>query len=271
MNWLQQILQSILNLFKNSNDHGVLPTISGGDQVFTPTITMDGNWLPYASKPYETQYYSFGDALDCVSQSGVHLIECLLNYYYKNNLFPIPEMKDLIEKGGYLNDQGYIELSVPYIAKLAGTTKQGLAMDAFWNAVNQYGLVPKKNWNRDNARSWEEYYLDIPTGVKLAGQDFAKIFKWNWKVIANNDWGTPNITQTKEALTHSPIHFATVICTRNSQGIMIYCGKEVYQHARTLIGLDTEQEILDQYSPFLTKSELTYPMACSIVANLSIQ
>ena len=267
------ILQKIINFIKSffSKPTGVLPTVSGGDEVYTPSIAMDGNWLPYLSKPYEGQYYAFGDALDCVSQSGVHTIEAILNYFYKNNLFPQnSEFKALLENNSYINDQGYIELSVPYIARLAGTTHQGLSMDAFWKAVNFWGLVPKKLWNKDNAKSWDEYYADIPLGVKTAGQDFAKIFQWNWQVIQNDVWTSPNLALLREALTHSPIHFAGSLCPRDYAGIMRYCGSKVYKHAQCLYAIDDYQQILNQYAPYLQRSEMLYPIPCAIKASLII-
>ena len=74
----------------------------------------------------------------CVSESGVHCIEAVLNNFYRNNLFPLNgSFKELLEKGGYINANGDIELSVPFIAGLAGTTHQGLAMDTFWEMVNK--------------------------------------------------------------------------------------------------------------------------------------
>lgn len=267
---IKEIIDFIMGLFRKPT--GVLPTTSGGDEVFTPSILMDGNWLSFLSQPYETQYYAFGDAMDCVSQSGVHVIEAILNYYYKNNLFPLnSSFKKLLEEGGYINDLGYIELSVPHIAKLAGTTRKGLAMDAFWNAVNTYGLVPKKLWNKDKAKTWEEYYIDIPQSIQLAGKDFAILFHWNWVVLENNNWGAPNIAKLKSALTHSPIHFAGPLCNRDFAGIMRYCGSKIYQHAQCLYKLDDYQEILNQYSPFLQRSELVFPVPCAIVASLHIE
>lgn len=265
---LGQVIGLLMGLFKKPT--GVLPTITGGDDVLTPTLVLkEDTWANYISKPYEGQYYVFGDALDCVSQSGVHVIEVILNYFYQNKLFPVKEMNDLIEKGGYLNDQGYIELSVPYIARLAGTTKKGLAMDTFWNSVNFWGLVPKKYWNKDNAKTWEEYYADIPLEVKVAGQSFAKIFQWNWKVISNG-FDSPNVSQVKELLKRAPGHFATCLCNRDYAGIFRYCGSKVFQHAMTLYGYDDYQLWLNQYDPYLQKAESVYPLGCLIFASLKI-
>jgi hypothetical protein len=271
-NWLLDILKRLWELFF-PKPTGILPTVSGGDEVFTPSVAMDGNWQTYLSQPFEGQFQHGFDELDCVSQSGVHAIEAVLNYFYKNNLFPSNgSFKELLEKGGYINDQGFVELSVPYIARLAGTTHQGLAMDKFWQTVNTCGLVPKKVWNKDNATTWEEYYADIPVDVKAAGQDFAKIFQWNWKVIKNDAWDAPIIADLKNALYHSPIHFASELGTHDFDGIDRPTGKKTYAHARTIFRVDDYIEILDQYQypSFLHRLSLDFPIACAIVCSLKI-
>lgn len=275
-----KIIQWIISIFKgyfpDASNHGVpqIPVTGNGDEIFTPTINNpSGDWSSYLSRPYEQQIYPFGDALDCVSQSGVHMIEAILNYHYQHSFagFPLADQfVKLLQVGGYVNSQGYIELSVPYIATLAGTTRQGLAMDAFWNAVNTYGLVPKKVWNKDGAKTWDEYYEFPSQAVQLAGQEFAKIFQWNWKVLTNNNWGAPDFTMIREALSHCPLHFAGPLCN-TVNGVMYYCGSQAYQHARVLYAVDNTQEIEDQYPPFLVKSELAFPIPCIIATALKIE
>lgn len=262
-------IQWLISLFKKPSS-GVLPTVSGGsDQVYVPPITMDGNWLPYMTKPYETQYTGF-DQLNCTTKSGMHMVEAILNYFYKNKLFSVPEMYTLLEKGGYLNSNGDIDLSERFTAKMAGTTRNGLAQDKFWQSINRDGFVPKKVWPETGITDWTTYYKKIPADVKAAGARSAKIFQWAWKVIENGNWNAPNLPKIREALTHSPIHFSTCLCNRDYAGVMRYCGSKIYQHAMTLYSVGDYQNILDQYDPFLRKSESSYPMACCIVASLYI-
>lgn len=271
------IIEFILNLVRTligqpKTQNGIiLPKVSGSSEPFVPSVYLEnGDWLPYLTKPYETQYTGF-DQLNCVTKSGMHVVEAILNYCYKEKKFPLPQMYELIEKGGYLNDQGFIDLSERFTAKMAGTTKKGLGMDAFWNSINAHGFVPKKIWPEANITDWDTYYAEIPEDVKKAGLLSKEIFQWVWKVELNNSWITPPMNTIKEVLKTSPIHFATCLCNRDSAGVMRYCGQKIYQHAMTLYQIDDYQEILDQYDPFLRKSEAVYPLGCAIKVALKLQ
>lgn len=263
------LIDFILSLFRKPT--GILPTVTGGDDVFTPSIVMDGNWFPYMSLPYETQYTNF-DQKNCVTKSGMHSVEAILNYFYKNRLFPNQGMYDLIEKGGFLNAQGYIDLSERFTAKMAGTTQAGLAMDKFWESINRDGIVPKSAYSDPTITTWEEYYRPVPQAVIEAGKRAAQIFQWNWKVIKNNEWNAPVIADLKNALYHSPLHFASELGTHDFDGIDRPTGKQVYAHARTIFRVDDFIETLDQYPypDFLHKLSLDFPMACVIVCSLKI-
>lgn len=267
-NIIKEIIEWVFSLFKKPT--GVLPIkVTGSGDVYTPSISMNGNWLPYMTKPYETQYQGF-DQLNCVTKSGMHCIEAVLNYFYKNRLFPIPEMYTLLEKGGFLNANGDVDLSERFTAKMAGTTKQGLGMDDFWASINRDGIVPKTVYPDPVTMTWEEYYKPVPQAVIEAGKRSAKIFQWNWKVEQNNNWNAPVVGELKKVLQQSPIHFCGPLCPKDNAGIFRYCGAKAYQHARTLTSLDDYQEILDQYYPFLQKAELAYPIPCAIKMSLKI-
>ena len=266
---IKEILNWLLSFFRKPT--GVLPIkVMGSDEIYVPSIQMDGNWLPYMTKPYETQYLGF-DQLNCVTKSGMHCVEAILNYYLKNGGLP-KELEDFLKnpKAGYLNDQGFVDLSERFTAKMAGTTKEGLGMDKFWQSINKDGFVPKKVYpDPTGSFTWEDYYKPIPENVIEVGRRSAKIFNWIWKVKVYNNWNAPNLSDIRGYLKGSPIHFSTCLCNRDFAGVLRYtCGSKVYQHAMTLYSVNDFQDVLDQYDPFLRKSDLKYPLPCVIVAGL---
>lgn len=269
MNIIDYLISLIKDLFHKPTGV-ILPTAMGSAEIYTPTISMDGNWLPFLSTPFETQYKTF-DQANCVSKSGLHCVEAILNYFYKNKLFPVQEMYDLIEKGDFLNEKGFVDLSERFTAKMAGTTHYGLAMDAFWQSINRDGIVPQSIYDDPpGSFTWEDYYSEVPENIKAIGRSAAKIFQFTWTVIQNNNWYAPVIAGLQANLTHSPIHFAGSSCPKDYAGIQRPCGSKVYAHARCLYGISDYLNMLDQYPPYLTKSSLDYPIPCAIVASLTI-
>jgi len=268
------IIKWILSLFKKPKKFvPILPVnVMGSSWVYTPVINnTTANWLPYISTPFESQNLGSWDELNCVCQSGINVIEAILNYYYKNNLLPI-QLSDFIKNNGYLNEQGFIKLSTRFQAKMAGTTHQGVGMDAFWQSVNRDGILPytahpdpvNKSFN------WDEYYQAVPPEVIKAGKLAADIFQFSWQVFKNNEWDAPIIADLKSALTNSPIHFASMICASDSAGIERWCGAKYYQHARAVYGVDDYINVLDSEMPAIKKLELKFPLACCIKAQLKI-
>ena len=262
------IFQYIMSFFKPKT-YVIAPVVTGGDIFYVPVIKMDGNWLPYLSKPYESQYINF-DESNCVTQSGINCIEAILNYYLKNNLLP-PEVDYAFEQL-FCNEQGDVKLSTRFTSTMAGTTKLGLGMDKFWESVNRDGIVPLRNYPDLKGKfTWEDYYKPVPADLIAAGKQSAKIFQFAWKVFKNNQWNAPIIADLKSALAESPIHWAGASCPKDYAGITRPCGARVYQHARTIYAVTDYLEILDQFDPYLRKASLDYPVPCAIKAQLIIK
>lgn len=278
MNLLEYLISLIKAFFRKPT--GVLPPVSGGsDQVYVPNVSMDGDWEPYLSKPYESQSPYGVDELNCTSQSGINAIEAILNYYLKNDLLP-KDLSDFLKnpKAGWLNKEGYVKLSTRYTAKMAGTTKQGLAMDDFWRSVNRDGIVPLSAYKDPEGQfTWEEYYKPVDAQIKAVGSKAKDLFQFTWKVIENNNWNAPSISKLKEALKESPLHIAGALCPLDYAGIQRPCGKKMYEHARLMYRIDDYIRLLDQYDyqagnppSYLKRLSTDYPVPCVIKIALNI-
>lgn len=70
-----------------------------------------------------------------------------------------------------------INFSDRFLAKMSGTTKQGNYLDNVFDTIRKNGLVEEWEYP-DDAKSWDEYYKEIPQALKDKGLDILKT--WNF-------------------------------------------------------------------------------------------
>ena len=266
-----KIFQWFHNLIFSKPKFKILPIKVTGDTLFTPSVSINGDWSQYISQPYEGQNQNNWDEQNCVCQSGINVVEAILNYYYKNNLFP-QVLLDFIKNNGYLNDQGFIKLSTRFQSKMSGTTTSGVGMDDFWISVNRDGILPYTAYpDPSGAFDWNKYYQPVPQPVIDAGKTAAKIFHFTWQAFENNNWNPPLISELKNVLKSSPIHWAGMCCAVDAGGIERWCKANYYVHARAIYGVGDYINVLDSEMPALKKLELRFPIACAIKVQLQIK
>jgi hypothetical protein len=250
----------------------VLPSeIKGSEELIIPKIDLaSGDWTPYLSSPFESQWLSGFDSHACVVFSGIHTIEAMMNYYIREKLWPdilIKAMKDL----GYLNEEGWVDISERFSSKMSGLKKNGVSMADFWASVNRDGVLPQKWWPQLKGNyTWEEWMAEIPKPIKDFAKQTTKLFTFPWKFIVLGNCKQADLALLMDALKRSPLHFAGPSCSRNAAGVQVPCGSCASQHARLIYKIDDYFEIENQYAPFLNKAALDMPMPWIVKSSIKV-
>ncbi len=207
----------------------------------------------------ERQRNAHLDFSSCVSFSATNCIEILLNRMIEKG--EICESNLIwLKNNSYLDENGKLNFSDRFTAKMSGTTKAGNYLTAVGDSMRKDGLVPEIIWPTDDSlKTWEDYYSDIPDNVKKIGLEFVKRLKINY------EWtlcGYSNLEKVKENLKQSPLQLAAATCTPwNTSEIINGCGFRT-NHATVLYGF-TEDYIkdFDSYNPWCKKLALDYGIA----------
>ena len=266
---IQEIINWLKSLFKKSH---ILPPSTGGTVNYAPNINYPlANWIPYMSLPYRTQWEQTWDEDNCATRAAIEVLEAILNYYLKNNLFSQP-IVDFLNKNGFINSLGWVKLSIRYSATTNNTTSNGVSVDTVFDNFNICGVVPE-SWYPDPPTpfSWNTYYAPVPQNIIELGEQLPKLIKVDWTVIVNDDWQTPNIPLLQQHLQNCPIYFASnygSIVNGIEQPNTTYLK---YEHARVLCTVDNYLEVLDSYvQDYNDKMSLSCPLACCIACKIEI-
>lgn len=279
MNWLQNIAVKIWQLFFPKKEHVDVPAdlVGSAGYSFTPTINfLNANWLQYMSVPFRTQVIpGGGDEENCDTRTPVEIIEALLNFSIKNHLFPANiEQFFTNPKNAWLNEQGYIKLSVRYSSARNGTTATGASVQQVMDGFKKYGIVPEAYYPDPAAPfTFDQYYATVPENVCMLGEYTLVLINVLFDVIQNNAWNAPNLALLQEKLMHSPLWFASAIGSVDQNGIEKWRGNKQYIHARALCAVDTSLETLDSYkrnNNFNQKLALDFPLACLLSIQIKI-
>ena len=224
-------------------------------EVLNPTA----NWYDYLPAP-EKQYNKKGDYLACTSFSHLNVRETRFNYKLKNNLFPEHVVKFLTEKG-YIGDDGKVNFSDRFIAKLARTNVippgPGASLPTVGETVRLCGVIPEKLWPTTENMTWDEYYAEIPAELIALGKESLKYFKFLWEWVDANAAliDEPLTEDTIKALKQSPLQIS--IPVPGFHATMLYS-------AEILIPDGEKVAIFDTYEPFFFGGDKTYPIHYSM-------
>ena len=129
------------------------------------------------------------DFMDCASRGPHNILERKLNYLYKNNIMSLSN-KQWLEKNGYVNPDGKIELSDPFTAILSGTRPTGNSMKAPLESIRKNGCIPKKILPGEQWMKWSDYHKkDRITDQMLdLGKEFARRFPVNYLRVNRKDF-----------------------------------------------------------------------------------
>lgn len=159
-----------------------------GNGVKVPVLLESRNWIPFLSRS-EVQHGLYFDTMACVSFSALNCIEAILNLKIKLGLVHEDDLAWLKEKG-YFDDNGRVNFSDRFTAKMSGTTEKGNWLYRVGDSVHDDGLVPETVWpyprdQRTPVFNRSNYYKEIPQAVKDLGKEFLRRFQINYEWIDN--------------------------------------------------------------------------------------
>lgn len=227
----------------------------------------DGNWSQYL--PTEEKQRKKAETSACVTFSSMNSLEAQYEFQRKNGKIS-DEIHNYLKKQGYIDNNGRLNLSDRFIAKVSGTTIQGNSLIKVWDTINNFGVLPESDWSFSETMSFNEFYSEIPQNLKNKAKKFLDIFDINYEWVY---YGNTNISLIKQHLKQAPLHIATPVCypwERN--GVITNCGKRVCEHATMLYNCsDSYIEDFDTYSPFNKKLSLDYYIPAVIKGILKVK
>lgn len=207
----------------------------------------DGNWRLFLPTR-EKQHSIYFDSAGCCSFSALNVLEMIFNYQIKNKIISVGSMDWLNEKG-YFDEQGMVNFSDRFIAKMSGTTKRGNTGLKVADTIRHSGLVPESLYGyprtqRTPVFTWNNFYKEIPEDIKNLGLEFLKHFEINYERVYLNNFS--------EALTHSPVQVFIPTGCPKIDGIYQRCDNAI-GHAVVRITKD----LVDNYHPLFDTYELS--------------
>ena len=220
-------------------------------------INPAGLWpLPTGEK----QIFTHFDSYSCVSFSALNSCECQLKYQMGLPTFP-KFLEKWLNDNGYIDEQGNINFSDRYIAKLSGTIpNQGNSVKKVWDAIRRYGLAPEKDWPVWDDMQQNEFFADVPQNIINKGQEFLKYFEISYEFIFGGPEGKPvNQLPFTKQLRQAPIQLITACCDPWSGGVVIPACGESPVHATLGYGVSSVCLFdYDSYDKFTKKLSPNY-------------
>ena len=210
-------------------------------RIFETSGNYD-KWLPV----WEYQSSVYFDTWGCLSEATTAHIATNMMY----QILKLDEISDedmaWLKKEGYIGDDGKMNISARYIAKLSDTRiGYGNTGSKVAYAVYKYGVVPESRYffdmkDRDpKNNSVEKYYQEVPKEMLDLGKEFLKRFKINYEVVWSKD--------IKEALMYGPVMQFVYGWQKNDKNIYINPDKKT-NHAVLRKRVDNPR-IRDTYLP----------------------
>lgn len=168
--------------------------------IFLPSLE---SWDRYFT-PGEEQIGIYFDTLGCVTFSALNVVEAIFNYQIKHDMISTGNIEWLREHG-YFDDNGYVNFSDRFTAKMSGTTHDGNSGQRVGDSIRKDGLVPERKWPYPNRQYtpvfvWEDFYKEIPQELIDLGKEFLKRFLIQYEITP-----TLNDIVMLQAYKNSPI------------------------------------------------------------------
>lgn len=263
---------------REAQNHGVLIPETVPETDFQATgltgITFmsneeDGDWIKYFTGG-EKQHGIYFDSASCVTFSALRSISLQINRLIRKKLLPVATLQ-FLETAGYLDEQGYFNVSERFTAKMSGTTRAGNYFKAVWDSIRKDGLLPQKDWNfpteqRTPVFDWDNYYAEIPEELKVKAREILKYFSfaYEWVLAGEKLSSEARLALLRQHLRQAPLQIAAPVCGGwNSGGEIAVpnCGRTATEHATIIATIDTEGVYydIDSYIPYLKKLSTDYP------------
>lgn len=249
------------------NPH-IFDWVAGGETGIVYEEKMPGgDWRMY--KPtFERQRNDAFDSNFCITYSGHNVLEMLITQMIEKNGIS-PNALAFLKEEGYFDVNGKINFNDCFSAKLNGTTINGNYLEAFWNGVKKYGVIPEKDWiSVRGAGVWQDLMKEIPRALLDKGQRFLKYFKINFEWVLMNE---VNLLKCAYHLKQSPLHIASPVCSPWNTENVGMCDSRRLSHGTALMYAKEGDGyyILDHYKPEVKKLPVDYyiPYAIKGVVN----
>ena len=202
------------------------------------------NWIEFLGMREDQRFRRF-DTMACVTYSALNSVEAQINWMLKNGLVP-NITKDWLIANGYLKN-GLFEASDRFTAKMSETTGRGNFFYKVWDSIRNDGLVPEYKWPTSQDFDWNEYYKEIPEGVKNLGREFLNHFNIRYEFVSVENPGD-SLKLDKE-LEHAPIQISVKTCYPWDAHVQACSGAP--NHAILLCDIkNDEYKIFDHYNPY---------------------
>lgn len=217
----------------------------------------DGNWRPFLPD-FDKQKIAGLETDACVPFSAVESVETQINWFIASGKLPsyhLQKLKDL----GFIEPNGQFHASERFIAKLDGTSPNGTAMAAPWDAIRKYGLIPFSDYPFDaNITTWEQFYATVPQALLDKGKEFSKLFSVQYEWIVNGGASGTDVQDMKTHLKHAPLCIGVPVCEPWDQEQPPTCSLTQSAHSTMAYNVDGLTYFLDHYVPFLKRFDLGY-------------
>jgi hypothetical protein len=193
-------------------------SFGGVSGITNDVLVVDGQWDLWIP-PLEVQTNEYLETMACVSFATENCIETILNRKYSL-------------------DMNYSDRA---LAKMSDTKRTGNSMSKVAETARE-GLLMEYQWPFEG-KTWEEFYKEIPSEIKVKTNDFTDEFEVQWEWVFSQD---PE--RIKEALKYSPLAVAVYAWESPIDGL--YPRSEKPQnHLVTLYGYDDGRcwRIYDSY------------------------
>ena len=114
---------------------GVSSPITGVEYI------QDGNWKPYQPDGEKQYKYATFDTFSCTSFSFANIVETVVNYFDKNNMW-YSGQRDKLNSLGFYSD-GKFNISDRALAIMSGTMPNGNYFQNVGDACRKQGLLPE--------------------------------------------------------------------------------------------------------------------------------
>lgn len=114
---------------------GVSSPITGVEYI------QDGNWKPYQPDGEKQYKYATFDTFSCTSFSFANIVETIVNYFDKNNMW-YPGQREKLNSLGFYAD-GKFNISDRALAIMSGTMPNGNYFQNVGDACRKQGLLPE--------------------------------------------------------------------------------------------------------------------------------
>lgn len=246
--------------------------IAGASPIVYKERLSDGQWGKYRPTR-EKQVGVYFDTMSCVTFAAHNDIEEQVDYLVDKNILSGDPLKELKEMG-FFDENGKFNCSERFIAILSGTTKNGNYLNAVWEAIRTYGLLPEKDLpsNLDSRTPWTFEDWMNPAVITKEMKEKAK------RVIGDKEKGITGILQfayewistdresLKYHLKQAPIQIAAPVCSPwNTTEIIKTCSAGA-GHSTIIDGYidNAELECFDHYNPFEKRLAWDYKVSAAL-------